>query len=286
MMSIESLSALLQLAATLSIALVAVEYAEKFAEVIIDNILKIGRYICDKFDICVAHLNTVNIDNITPVTVGDLSSVQRIERAKRQNEKIRKTIENERERCSKEKITKFQSRSLSSLSLWLFMYCVFALLFSGLEYLYPETIHHMWIILSSFTLVYMIIGWSIGERKQYKWLNFLDISQSFLYFVFALFLSFAIALVNNMYFQLSFGDDVWNVVYPTTSMLPFVNFLLYISIAKSKYKKFKKEINEKYNEIIKDCREHVVEVEKLLQVHNLIAEMRAETVLSSEIKQE
>lgn len=266
-MMINDFSSLLQLAATLNIALVAVEYARIFTNTVIENIFKFRTYVEISFKQCYKFLiDKEIIQNITPVVIEGKSTWKRIEGLKRENELLRKNIEDTQKEYEKKVISTCKSKSLSSLSLWFFFYCVIFLFLGGVENVASINIHYLGFYLSLMSLLFLILAWTIGESKRpFKWFDTLRLKHCIVYFITAIIIS----LIISYFYKPIFIESYWNIILPISTIIPFVNFFGFLMITYKKFKKVKNEISEKTGEIYKKCKQHTSEVNSLVSTRQL-----------------
>lgn len=273
-MVINDFSTLMQLAATLSIAFVAVEYANAFTHTLADNVFKFKDLIKESFKQCHDILeDKETLNHLDPVIINGVSTSNQIEKVKRSHEIISKEVDSEEKRLEKniEKIC--ESKSLSSTSLWFFLYCTTSLFLSGLEGAYLYCTKSYWSVLFILTLFFSVAGWICGERdKQIKYVDYTLLRHCVYYFggvsVFSLVITFILSWCG-IYFSES--SVLWNIILISSVILPYINFVVYFVKTKYKAKTIKSEITSSASSMKDKCLGLKKEVEDLLSVSRVTA---------------
>lgn len=268
-MVINDFSTLIQLAATLNIAFVAVEYAKAYTHTLSEKVFKFQDFIKESFRKCYDLLvDRETLGHMQPVNIGGKSTVKQIEKTKREYEIVTKELDTEKERLSVEVKVMCESKSLSSMSLWFFLYCTTALFLSGLEKYCLYSTKIFWSSLLFFTVLFTIIGWTCGERdKQIKFADFTLLRHCVIYFAGSSLLSLLITVIllfMNTSFLLS--DLVWNVILILSVIFPYANFMIYFVKTKRKAKSIKKKITLSASKIEGKCTKLKTSVNDLLSV--------------------
>jgi len=168
-MAINDFSAIIQLAATLCIAFVAVEYVRSFIGVLCERFFKFQDFIAKSFQECRDILTDRDtLEHIEPIVIEGKSTNPEIEEVKRQNEALSKEIEEEEKRKNEEVKISCQVRSMSSLCFFLFLMSVLILLLGGVEKKYSDTSHSLVTILIVLSIIYLVYGWCVGETNVLK----------------------------------------------------------------------------------------------------------------------
>ena len=162
-MAINDFSAIIQLAATLCIAFVTVEYVKSFIGVLCELFFKFQVFITESFQECRSILTDRDtLDHIEPISIEGKSTNSEIEEAKRQNEALNKEIKEEEERKKEEVKISCQVRSMSSLCFFIFLINVFVLLTGGIEKKYADFSHVLVSFLVFWGGLYLVFGWLFG----------------------------------------------------------------------------------------------------------------------------
>lgn len=268
-MEINDFSTLIQLAATLNIAFVAVEYAKAYTHTLSEKVFKFQDFIKESFKKCYDLLvDRETLAHMEPVNIDGKSTVNKIEKAKRDYELVTKELDTEKDKLSVEVKVMCESKSLSSMSLWFFFYCTVALFLSGLEKYCTYSIKVFWSSLFILTIVFTLIGWICGEReKQIKYADFTLLRHCVVYFAGASLLSLTILIVLLFFHSpLLLSDLVWNSILIVSVILPYINFVIYFIKTKQKAKAIKRKITTSASDIAKKCTILKTSVDDLLSV--------------------
>ena len=177
-MELSSFSSLLEVGATLNIACVAVEYVKSYTSVLCNQVFNLAVSIKDVVKQCQQKLNEV-MDETTLANLPDeLSGGKSIVTLKRSLVKCRDSLNNEivgSEKALKSNIEKVcEVKSVSSISLWLFLYGISALFLIGFESCQHERnirIHLFWSVLTLFGCIFSVVGW-ISDGEHRPWWKF------------------------------------------------------------------------------------------------------------------
>lgn len=265
-MGISNFSSLIEVATTLSIALVAIEYVKTYTKVLCNQVFKFQDYICSSFRECMQILvDKETLEHIQPTNIEGMSTNNMIERLKRSREKLSNEINREKEKFEKDIELICEAKNISSISLWLFLYGLTALFIIGIE----ETniiSHSFWIYLTIFTIIYAILGWGL-KIKCIKWFSdFSSLRHSILCFTFAAIFSL---VVEKFIFQLSLSDFWWNIFLSISVIFMYSNFIAAVIIVWRKAMAVKRGIKESSDKLKTQCEDLQKEVNQLLNVNNI-----------------
>lgn len=253
-MEVNNFSSLLELAATLNIALVAVEYARTYTHILAKNVFKFDIEIESAFkkyeDI---FSEKDRLSSFQPIHVGEGSTNNMIEEAKRGLELFEEEFNTKKDGLNSYVKEECNSRSLSSLSLYLFLFCVLVLFLGGIISI-NMIVKSIITLFTIFSFIYLMFGWFSGEKqKNYiKWFSFSSIRHSLAIFGVILLLSLIICCICYFYFNYVtsyYTDYLWDCSILVTVILPFSNFLVFFFKTKSKVKSIKLHINSQSNSI-------------------------------------
>lgn len=228
-MEIRDFNSLFELAVALNIALVAVDYASAFIQTFIEGVFKFKSYVESKFKECESNLaDRDTIDHLVPITIDGKSTQIRIEGVKREHEVINADIKAGIEKFCSDVESKSKSKSLSSLSLWLSLYSIIALLVSGMENTFP-ILKHFWITFSFITIIFIIACWVFGEKeKPIRRFDLSKLRHPITYFASALFFVAMLTYCDWRWNWFGFIDAVWGLFLIISAIIPFVNFWLFL----------------------------------------------------------
>ena len=197
-MMINDFSPMIELAVTLNIAFVAVEYVKSYTNAVCNQLFNFGQFLKDAYGECKSLLvDDITLNSIRVSDINGKSIASEIEKAKITREKITSEI-NDDLQSFKLKVEKVcQSKCISSVSLWLFLYGLSFLFCMGLDSIVEEECIKMFILwLTIFTFVYTILGWSIGEKGYKKsFFDFTSLRHAICSFVIGLCLSILLTYI-------------------------------------------------------------------------------------------
>lgn len=275
-MTLNDFSTLIQLSATLNIAFVAVEYAKAYTRTLSEKVFKFQFFIVSSFQECIELLIDKNtLDHLEPIVIEGKSTNNKIEKVKRDREILMKEIETEQKRLEENVKLMCESKSLSSLSLFLFLYSTTALFLVGITSLAPQFIPNFWSILTSLTVLFLIVGWMLGEKdKQQSYLDFSLLRHSIMYFSFSVILSFILSIIF-FYYSLDVSTSpCWTYILVFSALVPFTNFIAFLIKIKRKAKAVKNEITKCSSEIKTKCNTLKESVDALLNVSKLNQQLK------------
>lgn len=279
-MAINDFSAIIQLAATLCIAFVAVEYVRSFIGVLCERFFKFQDFIAKSFQECRDILTDRDtLEHIEPIVIEGKSTNPEIEEAKRQNEALSKEIEEEEKRKNEEVKVSCQVRSMSSLCFFLFLMSVLVLLLGGVEKKYSDTSHSLVTILNVLSIIYLVYGWCVGENEcPKKFRDFSSLRHSFTGFVVISLLSVIITCAVFVWMPtlISTFNYVWWFSLVVFVVFVYLNFIVFTFKIKNKAIAFKTKVNESKTSLIGKCQEAEKKVEDLRGLSRLNARLQTD----------
>lgn len=283
-MNVCDFSALLQLCAGLSIALVAVEYSKTYTYILSKKVFKFGDIIKQSFknieDSISGDLETLS--HIEPVLIDGKSTSNQIEKVRRNYEKLQDRIPETMKHLKNEAYNECESKSFSALSLWSFLYCVIALFLSGI--IMPNFVDHIkliWCFLTVFTSLYFIIGWLKGEKKeQWKLCDFSGLSHTILWFSFIFIFSCFLGIIMKNWVEESVNLEIrhviWILLLIISVLLGYTNFIVFFIKIRTKASYIRKVIDQKTSEIQNEYNILKVEVDSLTKVNEVKSKLFVE----------
>ena len=288
-MMINDFSPMIELAVTLNIAFVAVEYVKSYTNAVCNQLFNFGQFLKDAYGECKSLLvDDITLNSIRVSDINGKSIASEIEKAKITREKISSEI-NDDLQSFKLKVEKVcQSKCISSVSLWLFLYGLSFLFCMGLDSIVEEECIKMFILwLTIFTFVYTILGRSIGEKGYKKcFFDFTSLRHAICSFVIGLCLSILLAYIclQADKFVCSFSlIVVWGVLYM------YSNFIVSSIMVWLKASKVKDEIKTNANAYKDKCKELRHDVDQLLAINEVelkIVNNNQSVVLDGSLSQE
>lgn len=280
--------ALIQLAATINLAYMAVEYAKSYTGAIARNIFKFGEIIKANLVKCESHIDKQTIDNLEPCVVNGKTTIVEIERIRRESSKLFTEIKETREELELTVTEKCDSKGFAAISLYLFLFSSVCLLCCGISSFL--IVKWFYIIFTLISVLYLVLGFFFAEDNRSKKLScaFKSMESSIIIFIVILFLSIGLGL----FLSYKYGDTpicFWNISLLVSSIIPFVNFIVYILKIKFMSKSIKDEILGKIQDLENRCISLEDDVKKLETVKNLskklsIAEKKNDSKLNTNDK--
>lgn len=278
-MAINDFSSLIQLSATMSIAFVAVEYVKSYTSILCERVFKFHDFVKQSFRECREILtDKETLEHITPVNVGGKSTNSVIEEAKRKNESLTREIEKE-ENLKKEEVSAVcQARSMSSLCFFCFLFNILLLFLGGVESMCMQFTHIYSTIFCSFVLIYITIGWCIGENENpKKFCDFSSLRHVIISFITIVVLS-AIFCSVVIYYNL-FSDKIlyfWQYLLIVSVLFSYLNFIVFVAKIGQKAKAFKENVKSSKNDLVAKCKNAKKDEDDLLATSRIEAKLRTD----------
>lgn len=288
-MMINDFSPMIELAVTLNIAFVAVEYVKSYTNAVCNQLFNFGQFLKDAYGECKSLLvDDITLNSIRVSDINGKSIASEIEKAKITREKISSEI-NDDLQSFKLKVEKVcQSKCISSVSLWLFLYGLSFLFCMGLDSIVEEECIKMFILwLTIFTFVYTILGWSIGEKGYKKcFFDFTSLRHAICSFVIGLCLSM---LLTYICLQADKFVCSFSLIVVLGVLYMYSNFIVSSIMVWLKASKVKDEIKTNANAYKDKCKELRHDVDQLLAINEVelkIVNNNQSVVLDGSLSQE
>lgn len=288
-MMINDFSPMIELAVTLNIAFVAVEYVKSYTNAVCNQLFNFGQFLKDAYGECKSLLvDDITLNSIRVSDINGKSIASEIEKAKITREKISSEI-NDDLQSFKLKVEKVcQSKCISSVSLWLFLYGLSFLFCMGLDSIVEEECIKMFILwLTIFTFVYTILGWSIGEKGYKKcFFDFTSLRHAICSFVIGLCLSI---LLTYICLQADKFVCSFSLIVVLGVLYMYSNFIVSSIMVWLKASKVKDEIKTNANAYKDKCKELRHDVDQLLAINEVelkIVNNNQSVVLDGSLSQE
>ena len=280
-MAINDFSAIIQLAATISIAFVAVEYVKSFTCILCEKFFNFYDFVKDSFKECRDILTDKDtLSHIEAVDVGGKSTITAIEEAKRQNESLSKEIDEEEKRQQEEISKVCEARSMSSICFFVFLFNTMLLIVGGLENRHPFFIHYLSLIFNLLGIIYLMVGWFTGERKDpYRFLDFASLRHPIFGFVVVFTISSAVSLILFNYckdYTFEYIEDIWWYVLVVSIVFTYLNFIVFVFKIRSKAHDFMSNVASSKENLKNKCKAAEKDVEDLMGTTRLMAKLRAD----------
>lgn len=274
-MAINDFSTLVCMAATMSIAFVATEYVTSYTKNLCERFFKFTKFVKDSFTKCHDTLmDDESLKQLHPVVIDGQSTNGKIEEVKRKNEQTKKKIDNMKAQKLSEMTEMCQTRSMSSLCLFVFMFNAFVLLLGSIEPKFETFAFRHLAILSILSVVYILFGWCLGEYEfRYSWLRFSSLKHAAYSF-------FAIALVTICLCSSGWNmvDDVayyWWWILLCSTIISYLNFIVFILKVKRKAIAFRNDVEESTTLLMKECEEVGKEAQDLRTISRMSENLKS-----------
>lgn len=281
-MTINSFSALIQLAATLSIAFVAVEYVRSYTAVLCEKFFKFHDFIKESFEQCRSILTDIDtLSHIQPIDIGGGKTTNsEIEAAKRTNEALTKEIDVEENKKKEEINCACQAKSMSSMCFFIFLFNTLLLFVGGIEEAHPYFIHSFICLYTILGIIYLVLGWWLGEKeKPVRFCDFASLRHSIYGFLTILF----IALISNFVVHYQFYDwftfylsPYWWYILVISILFTYTNFIIFVFKIRIKANAFKDTVLKSKSDLEEKCKKAEEDVSDLMGTTRLISKLQAD----------
>lgn len=210
---------LIQLAAGLNIAFVAVEVAQGYTRILSDKVFNITQLLDNAFQELKSTIsvNRTTLDNTHSTDVDGKSTTNKIEEIKREYEKLEKKIEQITDDITANSNLKCNFRCFSGLSLMIFFFCC------TLIFLAPFNAISLAFLMTLLTLIYSIGGWFLYESRL-----FCSLKVVIWEFTGGMIVCIILWLcIRNWDVFKTFMQSANDLTIITASLLPFVNFIAF-----------------------------------------------------------
>lgn len=268
LLSLSEFSSVIELAATLNIAFVAIEYVKTYTKVLCNQVFDLKHFIEQVFQECESTLPDLGtLSTIPHMTVNNHNVNEMVEKLKRDRELLQQDIDKTQKQY-KEKIDDVcEAKNVSSISLFLFFVGVSGLFLLGIEKYYQAIVRCLWSMFSICSLLYCLAGWICSEKPKNRFVNFESLRHAIIAFVIVFVLSLLALLWSSPIDSAIL--IIWNWLLPISVLLSFSNFI--IASVKIWYKAHdaKDKIKESQKQIIDKCKDLASKAESMISVNNL-----------------
>ena len=233
-MELNHFLSLIQLAAGLNVAYIAVGVSQGYTQVLLNKIFNIRQHIDEKFDPIKAtiRINRESLSCMKPSNVNGKDTNTQIEEVKRGYELLQEKIAKVEQNIEEQASLSCEFRCFSGLSLMMFLYCC--------TLLFIAPFYSVWFLLpfTAIVLFHSVLGWFAENIKcvcNLTWVIYC--------FALALGISCIIWLISYFCGWIVI-DGIWeNVLITTTALLPMVNFIVFFVKSLSKMRDITTNIN-------------------------------------------
>ncbi len=243
-------SSLLEIAAAVNIAFVAVEYSKSYTQTLSEKVFDFPNIINRAFQPCnkvIFQKDTLN--EMQPIILGEKTTFVQIQQSLIDIEKLEEEIESKRKKMNEKMLLVCNYAHFPSLSLWNFLFSIVLLFVSGYEYVDSDFSIIFVLLISLFTFLFQLFGWIVNDENKQS--TPYCLSNSILVFIGVILFSIIIAFFTKSYATiLNETFLIGNWIYFIT-LLPFINFVVFFYFVRRKIKKLKKWIVTESDESVK-----------------------------------
>lgn len=274
-MAINDFSTLICMAATMSIAFVATEYVTSYTKNLCERFFKFTEYVRDSYKKCRDILmDEESFKQLHPVVIDGQSTNGKIEEAKRKSEQVTKKINDTESKKLSEMTDMCQTRSMSSLCLFVFMLNTTLLLLGSVESKVGYSILKYSSTLCILSMIYILFGWCLGEYEfRNSCLRFSSLKHSTYSFIVLVLLM--IGLCNIGWCTIDYISNFWWWLLLSCTIVSYLNFLVFILKVRWKATKFKNDIEKSASELMEECKEIEKETQELRTISKVSADLHA-----------
>lgn len=281
-MEMNDFSALIQLTATLTIAFVAVEYVKSYTRVVCNRIFGLEKTVTEAFKECVDCLiDDETLKNIKTPNIEGKSTNNIVQKVQVENETLRKNISDLQEEKLAAIGTVCRARSMSSLCFFLFMSNTLLLFMASLEGRLGIYIHIACIVLCCCSVLYLLIGWWLGEKANpVKFCNFTTLKHPMYGVGITVGLTiiavvFAKVFINNPFIQNV--DGYWWMILLAFLIVSFLNFVMFVFKIRSKALGFLDDIDKLKGAKKKECEDAQSDIKDLMGACRLNDKLKSDS---------
>ena len=296
-MELSNFSSLAEITVTFNIAFVAIEYVKSFSRVLSTRVLSLGTFIDEKFGECEALLaDRETLEHCHPIEIHDKETsrssenVLHLESVKRKIEIQQKKIEEKKKNIVEGVESICETKSISSISMWLSFYGLVAMTLMGFESESDNNlIHLIWMWLTLFSLIYIICGATLN-KKHYscRLINF----SSLLHPIAAIFLSLCLSVIFALLSVSLLPNNIRSCVSIawTTSLLismaaMYSNFIVSTFKIYNGARKLRKKVEDTTSNLKEECKPVQKDINELIIIDNYTKRFSVSTDTSTLVTQ-
>ena len=273
-------SSLLELAAGLNVAYIAVDYSMGYTNIISEKLFEFSQKIEKSFEKSDSILcEKKSLENLKPIVINGKNIGIKIEDIKRKFEKLDTEIKTAKTNLNADMQKDCESKNFSSLSFCMFLFCIISLFLGGISAnekikMFSSIFN---IVIGILLLVYVIIGWTKNDNT-YLWkIDYSKLTHSLSCFTIVVILSFIITFLTHYYYlnnlfvmdilrleQIIYWFNIFFVIFP------FLNFIVFAFIIKKKGRTISIKISNMATEIENKCNGVKKEAEKLINAYDFV----------------
>ena len=279
-MILNNFTSFLEIGATLTVAFVAVEYAQQYTNLVAKKVFDFYGRIKNQKSECEKLIDIETIYGLSSSNINGHDTMTLIEKLKRETEIINSDILKTENQLNKIVSEKCNSKSYSAISLFIFLCTLTAIFIAGLGE-NNEDVRLFWQLYTILALIYIVFSWFLGEKtRDCKWIDFCSLKSSFYKYLIILTIStIAFLLTDNIELFSVVKNSLkstYDIIVIITLFLPFANFIIFALIIKSKSKEIYSSIDLEFEPLRKRCEQIQNDTARLSNVQSLVFEMEVE----------
>ena len=268
-MHLDSFSTLFEIAATLNMAYIAVDYSTAFTISVAKNIFKFHDKISQGIVRCKNHIDEATINNISDVNLNGHSISHKIEKVKIDCSKLSKEIKTLKTELIRNVQEKCKLTCFSSICLHLFLYCIVACFVMGYS---EQSSSIYWSFFIGLSIIYTGLMFYFGELRGKLVDFFQSVKWNSIFFVLICIIAWGLSALLHEKIKPTV-DNYWEVIVPISALYPYLFFILFIFLLKKNSKIIDEDIKNKIDKVEKKCILLEGEVSKLASAHELSIEV-------------
>lgn len=274
-MAINDFSTLVCMAATMSIAFVATEYVTSYTKNLCERFFKFTNFVNESFNKCRNTLmDEESLKQLHPVDINGKSTNGKIEDVKRKSEQTKKKIKDVETQKLSEMTEMCQTRSMSSLCLFIFMFDTSILLLGSIEPNFGEFALKHLSVLGILSIIYIIFGWCLGEQESpHSWLHFSSLKHAAYSFIMIVLVT--TGLCNSGWNVVGYIADYWWWILFVSTIFSYLNFIVFIVKVRRNAIAFRKDIEDSTTSLMKECQEVEKEAQALRTISRMSEDLKS-----------
>lgn len=276
-MEISNFSSLLELAAGLNAAYIAVDYSiNGYTHILSDKLFEFPDYIKKSFQNSDAILcEKKSLESLKSIDINGKNIGLNIEKTIRDFEIIENEIEEAKYALNIEIKKDCESKNFSSLSLVMFLFCLVSLFLGGFD-IHTRFLNLLNTYLGIFLLFFVFIGWTRNSDKIHftKFFNYSKLSHSIIFFVVSFIISIIITFLTKETLKIQpYFTSLMSWVNIFIVLLPFLNFIIFLLLIRNKGKAIIGKIKTKSSAIEIKCNAVKIQSDELKTTYNFVTNL-------------
>ncbi|MCU6778344.1 hypothetical protein [Phocaeicola fibrisolvens] len=255
MMELGSFTSAIELAATLNILYIAVEFSKSYSYIIIRHIVQIDNFVTRCKEECYAHLDEETLKNI-PDNIAGKNTKKLREALSIDISKEKSEIDGMKDFFNQliSKRIKASSICFSCISLYLFLFCILSLFYSGVqnEHIFIDM---FWLLFTTLSYI-IVLGLSLFDGYIHRWVSLKIILMTlFITSIISGSITYIASFTTNPIQQNFFIYNYLAISVVMTAILPYIHFIIYTIKTYYIVKDLKGTMNSHVDETKKRCLE-------------------------------